>query len=181
MALCTASAVQAQITIGGNVYGGGNEGDLTGGTEVVVCAGDIQGNVYGGARQANVGGSTFVNIDGEHMSGDILINCVYGGNDIAGTIGTSNALPTHLKQAATNGIDKTYNAFVMSTKERTVTTVENEQTITTQPYKIYLGQLFGGGNGDYDYTSDNSPYKGMTRPELGKTYLEILGGSCVLL
>ena len=181
LSVWTVNAVQAQITIGGNVYGGGNVGDLDGATEVVICAGDIQGNVFGGARQANVGGSTFVNIDGEHMSGDILINCVYGGNDIAGTIGTSAAVPDDLQQTTDNGIDNSYNAFVLSTKERTVTTVENEQTVTTQPYKIYMGQLFGGGNGDYDYTSDNSPYKGKTRPELAKTYLEILGGSCVLL
>ena len=100
--------VQAQITIGGNVYGGGNEGDLTGTTEVIICAGDIQGNVFGGARQANVGGSTFVNIDGEHMSGDILINCVYGGNDIAGTIGTAETLPADLQQTTENSIDNTY-------------------------------------------------------------------------
>jgi len=175
------NTLQAQITIGGNVYGGGNKGDLTGTTEVVVCAGDIQGNVFGGARQANVGGSAFVNIDGEHMSGDILINCVYGGNDIAGTIGTADDLPDDLLQTTENGIDNTYNAFILSTPERTVTTGEGPGAVTTQPYKIYLGQLFGGGNGDYDYTSDDSPYKGMTRPELAKTYLEILGGSCVLL
>ena len=177
----SAIGAQAQITIGGNVYGGGNEGDLVGTTEVEICAGDIQGNVYGGARQANVSGSTFVNIDGEHMSGDILINCVYGGNDIAGTIGTADDLPTALTQTTENGIDNTYNAFILSTPERTETTGEAPNTKTIQPYKIYLGQLFGGGNGDYDYTSDDSPYKGMTRPELAKTYLEILGGSCVLL
>ena len=76
LALWTVTTVQAQITIGGNVYGGGNIGDTGSTTEVVICAGDIQGNVFGGARQANVGGSAFVNIDGEHMSGDILINCV---------------------------------------------------------------------------------------------------------
>ena len=54
---------QAQITIAGNVYGGGNAGDLAGKTEVFVYGGDIH-QVYGGARQANVGGSAFVHIDG---------------------------------------------------------------------------------------------------------------------
>lgn len=92
-----AVTAQAQITIGGNVYGGGNAGDMNGKTSVTVRAGDINGSVYGGARQANVGGHTFVNIDGENMSGDILINYVYGGNDIAGTIGTS-ILPTKTVQ-----------------------------------------------------------------------------------
>ena len=183
--LLAATVSQAQINIGGNVYGGGNEGNTGGGTSVTICAGDIQGNVFGGACQANVGGSAFVNIDGEHMSGDILINRVFGGNDVAGTIGTSATLPTGLTEATDNGINATYNAFVLTTPERKVTTTTGEPpsqvTTTTQPYKMYMGQLFGAGNGDYDYTSDNSPYKGMTRPELGKTYLEIRGGSCVLL
>ena len=179
--LLTAVAGQAQITIGGNVYGGGNVGDMSGKTEVVVCAGDIDGNVFGGARQANVGGSAFVHIDGEHMSGDILINQVYGGNDVAGTIGTSDNIPAALTQTSDNHIDNTYNAFVLTTQERTVTTDTGQQQTTTQPFKMYLGQLFGGGNGDYDYSSYDSPYKGMTRPELAKTYIEMRGGSCVLL
>ena len=52
--LClSASLVQAQITIGGNIYGGGNAGDLGGKTTVNIYAGDLH-NVYGGARQANV-------------------------------------------------------------------------------------------------------------------------------
>ena len=133
-----AVTAQAQITIGGNVYGGGNAGDMNGKTSVTVRAGDINGSVYGGARQANVGGHTFVNIDGENMSGDILINYVYGGNDIAGTIGTS-ILPTKtvekinqatseityeevplLTKAEENGIDDSYNSLVLTTKEKMV-------------------------------------------------------------
>ena len=86
MMFLAAVEVQAQITIGGNVYGGGNAGDLGGSTTVTVHAGDISA-VYGGARMANVGGYTFVNIDGAHASEDILITTVYGGNDITGTIG----------------------------------------------------------------------------------------------
>ena len=179
--LLTAVMAQAQITIGGNVYGGGNIGDMNGKTSVVICAGDIQGNVFGGARQADVGGSTFVNIDGKHMSGDILINMVYGGNDVAGTIGTSDSIPADLTEATEHHIDNTYNAFVLTTPERVDTIGEGQQAVTNQPFKIYLGQLFGGGNGDYDYESSDSPYQGMTRPELAKTYLEIRGGSCVLL
>ena len=36
MMFLAATAVQAQITIGGNVYGGGNAGDTGGNTKVVV-------------------------------------------------------------------------------------------------------------------------------------------------
>ena len=76
MLLSTMTA-QAQITIAGNVYGGGNAGDLGGKTEVLIYEGDIH-EVYGGARQANVGGSTFVHIDGEHASNYIVVDKLYG-------------------------------------------------------------------------------------------------------
>ena len=176
--LClSASLMQAQIIIGGNVYGGGNAGDLGGKTTVNIYSGDLR-NVYGGARQANVGGSAFLHIDGEHASNYIIIDKAYGGNDIAGTIGASAAIPEELtevgsKEQKKNEIDNTWNAFVRtSTKMNGTEEAEDAQ-------KIYIGQLFGGGNGDYDYTSNDSPYKGMTRPDLGKTYLELLGASIV--
>ena len=72
---------------------------------------------------------------------------------------------------------KKYSAFVLTTKERTVTEGTGESATTTQPYHIFIGQLFGGGNGDYDYTSTSSPYLGMIKPELSKTYLELRGGT----
>ena len=172
---CSMFNVYAQIVIGGNVYGGGNAGDTGGKTTVNIYAGDLH-NVYGGARQANVGGSAFLHIDGEHASSYIVIDKAYGGNDIAGTIGTSADIPTELTEVikdnmtdeekkGKNNIDNTWNAFLR------ISTKDNQKT--------YIGQLFGGGNGDYDYTSNDSPYKGKTRPELGKSYLELLGGSIV--
>ena len=94
--LLSMTMAEAQIVIGGSVYGGGNEGNVGGSAAVTVRAGDID-KVYGGARMANIAGNAFVNIDGEHASNYILINYVYGGNDIAGTIGTplqEFALPT---------------------------------------------------------------------------------------
>ena len=180
--LCTVVA-QAQITIGGNVYGGGNAGNTGKSTTVTVRSGDIN-EVFGGARQANVGGSAFVNIDGEHASDYIVINKVYGGNDIAGSIGSSATVPAELKETAENSIDNTWNAFVrISTKTEEVAGKLQE---TADAQKIYIGQLFGGGNGDYDYTSAKlkdgvtaNPYYGLNSPILGKTYLELCGGSIV--
>ena len=124
--LLAATSLQAQITIGGNVYGGGNKGDVDGNTTVTLRAGNLN-KVYGGARMADVGGRAFVNIDGAHAS-DFMLS----GAEASGA------------------------------------------------KKIYIGQLFGGGNGDYDYTTQsNNPYYGLAAPNLGKTYLEILGGSIV--
>ena len=169
--------MQAQITIGGNIYGGGNEGDTGGSTTVTVRAGDING-VFGGARMAEVEGSAFVHIDGEHAADSILINRVYGGNDIAGSIGSSESLPTELKHAEVNKVDKTWNAFVRISA-KTIEDANRKLVEVEKAPKIYIGQLFGGGNGDYDYISADSPYKGKLRPDLGKTYLEVVGGSIV--
>ena len=202
---CSMFNVYAQIVIGGNVYGGGNAGDTGGKTTVNIYAGDLH-NVYGGARQANVGGSAFLHIDGEHASSYIIIDKAYGGNDIAGTIGTSNTIPEELTEVGTkeqkkNEIDNTWNAFVrISTK--TVTTGTGDEAVTTEDpdaQKIYIGQLFGGSNGDYTvknpsvstsgkweiWTKDATPikvYENVVQPQLpdiGKTYLELLGGSIV--
>ena len=165
----SALSLQAQIKIAGSVYGGGNEGDVEGKTSVTVHAGDLN-EVYGGARKANVNGQAFVNIDGENASSYILANRVYGGNDISGTIGSSETVPDKLTAAADNGVTEDWNAFVRVSSSNT-TDKDN------QVGKVYLGQLFGGGNGAYDYTSGS--YEGLNKPELDKTYLEIVGGSIV--
>ena len=80
---------------------------------------NIQGNVYGGARQANVGGQSKVNIGAENH--DVIINAVFGGNDISGIVGEED-----------EGIDA-----IVKTTDGTK--------------KLFIGQLFGGGNGDYTY------------------------------
>ena len=194
------------IVIKGNVYGGGNAGNLGGKTTVTVNAGDIEGGVFGGARQANVGGRTFVHINGQEMSDNIIINAVYGGNDIAGTIGTSpDAVPEgvdrdkhHTDELTTN------NAFILTEPERTETksTTGNNNTTTTTttaPFHIFIGQLFGGGYGDYTYTAqkdgnnnvikdkegnilydvtvDGKAITGIRKPELNSTYVDIHGGT----
>ena len=187
--LLTSPLVKAQITIGGSVYGGGNAGNTGGKTSVVVRAGDLN-NVFGGARQANIAGSAFVHVSGDSISSDILINRVYGGNDISGSIGASSYLPEALRDTTKNNIDNTYNAFVLVSPERQQTTGEGDAAVTAQPHGIFIGQLFGGGNGDYDYTSatlapDNpenqeapaNPYYGKAKPDLAKAYLELRGGT----
>ena len=197
------SFVNAQIVIGGHVYGGGNAGNTGGNTTVTVHAGDLD-RVFGGARMADVKGRAFVNIDGAHASNYIVINRLYGGNDIAGTIGKSTIpLPTELApHAEKNKVDTTWNALVLiSTK--TVTTGEGATAVTSEAgdaQKIYIGQLFGGGDGEYEYGSkevttsegDKTVYYAvedgvevatsetpLTVPNLGKTFVDIHGGSIV--
>jgi hypothetical protein len=191
----------AQIKIAGSVYGGGNEGNVGGNTTVTLRAGDLN-KVFGGARMADIDGRSFVNIDGEHASDYMLINYVYAGNDISGTVGKKNetaipvaTLPDELTKTAENHIDATWDAYVRisnTTKKRTVKDEDNAEV--TKNLEIYIGQLFGSGNGDYDYqnvSGVHTIYKKGTNeviatttedfslPELKKTYLEILGGSIV--
>ncbi len=188
------------ITIGGNVYGGGKSGDLNGSTNVTVYAGEFK-DVYGGAQQANVAGRTFVNIDGEHASDDIFIVNVYGGNDVSGTIGEGNVTTTvpeeleNIWKSSADDNDKTKNKITNSTKSFVRTTASpdtetetitigtgaNAFTVKGDSKMFVVGSLFGGSNGDYDYTSETldgkaNPYYGLSVPELTSTYLEIKGG-----
>ena len=198
----TTMGVRAQITIGGNVYGGGNEGEVKGNATVTVHAGTLN-SVYGGARVANVGGRTFVNVDGEHATGDILAKAVYGGNDISGTIGQNakkeTTVPDSLKNVARTEADKTNfkkNAIDNTWKTFVRTGVSDSAVV--------IGSLYGGGNGDYEYpaptpkdgkyyhnvyhtprTSGDTPVitkitdtedRVFNVPDLSKTYLEITGG-----
>lgn len=92
--LLTVTTVQAQITIGGNVFGGARQAMVDGNASVTI---------HGG--KDNTGKSDMITITG-----------VYGGNDIAGT-------------------------------------VEGGSAVTTDGGNLlFVGQLFGGGNGDYEYT-----------------------------
>ena len=189
--LVAPTRVSAQIVIKGNVYGGGYAGNLGGKTEVSVYSGSIH-HVFGGACRADVAGSSFVHIDGEHASDYIIIDKVYGGNDIAGTIGTSAEVPAALTQATetANSVDNTWNTFVrVSTK--TVTTGEGDAKVTTaadDAKPVFMGQLFAGGNGDYTYsakkpngkydvTIDEETVEDVVKPEVSKAYLEVLGGT----
>lgn len=159
MTLLTVPAT-AQVVIGGDVYGGGNEGDVAKSAAVELKGGNIYGNVYGGARRADVGGYTFVNINGEGASDSIIVKGVYGGNDISGTIGsaqeTGEELPTVIN--AYDDISNEYNSFVYAS------------TNTARP--VIIGSLYGGGNGNYtdvDYTL-------VTKPELDRTCIILNGG-----
>ena len=170
-------------TVYQNVYGGGNQAELGGNTTVTLQGGDMQGDVFGGARMADIQGYSEVNVDGVNIKNDLVVNYVYGGNDISGTI--------HGEQTV-NGVGA--NAYVHSSAEKTAGTGETQK-------HIFIGQLFGGGNGDYHNTTTpdvydtggtltmvDVPAKGETdattatfsnlnKPELAKAYINIQGGT----
>lgn len=156
-------------TIGGNVYGGGNQGELEGNANVELKGGIVQGNVFGGARMADITGRTYVYINGEQASSALIVKGVYGGNDISGVIGTGGEVP--FTKATEVEVDNTWNAFVRAT----------QNTV----YPVIIGSLYGGGNGAYSYIANGTRYDvevdGNTftvdnLPELAKTYIELHGG-----
>ena len=219
------------IKIGGNVYGGGNKGKVDGNTRVTVKAGDIghtdkpdedrpltnpRGRVFGGARMADIGGNAFVNIDGENATGYMVINHVYGGNDVAGHIGTIPAnkkMPSELEEVIPEPTDEQLTEASLTREQwraaqKTANPKKNNVDKTWDSYvristgteKTYIGQLFGGGNGEFEYTDkDGTPFQDkdgnylvkegntviarsqtpFNKPELGKAYLEVVGGSIV--
>lgn len=175
-----------------NIYGGGNQADLRGSTNVILRGGKLKGTVFGGARLADIYGYSFVDIDGAQAKEDIVVSAVYGGNDIAGDIhaGGNLTIPSVFTLAGDNHINNEYNAFVHSSLE-----AANKH--------IFVGQLFGGGNGDYTYDpnpNDNSlldmseltdttlnanneivfaqhTFTVSKTPEVDKVYLELHGGT----
>ena len=153
-------------TINQNVYGGGNKADLMGTTHVTLQGGTLNEAVYGGSRLANIFGYSLVDIDGAHATKDLEIKAVYGGNDIAGHIEASNTWDWTLwtKMQIPSGI------FV-HTASNEITSIENGVAVTkynslvhaspeANGNQIFVGQLFGGGNGDYGtYTENPSTHK----------------------
>ncbi len=188
-----------------NIYGGGNEAALIGTTAVTLKGGDIQSTVYGGARVADINGYTLLHIDGADAKNDLIIKAGYGGNDIAGNISIPEegshwswirglSAPNVCTDAGTNGVNGTWNAFVVSTPS-----TDNPDDNNDAEHTVYVGQLFGGGNGDYTYdgtdgawtmsqlkqwdsqnntwNANNYTFDDITRkPEVRNVYLELKGG-----
>ena len=77
----TTLIIEGSTTVGGNVYGGGDESGVNGGTNILLTGTAIigsnqagTGDIYGGGNVASVGGDTQVSLKGGTVTGD-----VYGG------------------------------------------------------------------------------------------------------
>lgn len=160
------------ITIGGNVYGGGNRGDLKGTTTVVIQSGTVEGDVYGGARMANVTPTTSKDtvINGVTLSKDYATHVliwggnlknVYGGNDITGNItgGTNVEIYSNVNGDVYGGGNGSY--------------VYTDQTSLTDPAYADLHYTVGDGQ-----TSAQALYD--FRPNVDKTLVHITGKSATL-
>lgn len=151
--------ISGDATIFGNVYAGGNlasvgfpsgyfnstdipEGDArrtflpsTGFATVRMSGGRVAHNVYGGGNMASVYGHNEVIV-----SGGEIVGALYGGNDRAGSVGgmTSEDNPLNGTKASDGH-----------------TPLDNYVTYVLVTGAPTIGTVYGGGNGDYEY-SENS-------------------------
>lgn len=182
-------------TINQNVYGGGNKADLMGSTRVTLQGGTLNQAVYGGSRLANIFGYSLVDIDGAHATQDLVIKAVYGGNDIAGHIEASNTWDWTLwtKMQIPSGIFAHTGSYGITTIEGGVPVTQYNSLVHASPEAngnhIFVGQVFGGGNGDYgNYPPKpgtdsltvgalGTTFTVVSKPEVEKSYIELRGGT----
>lgn len=134
------------VTVGGNVYAGGNLAcvgftDFTanhalypqfvGWASVQMDGGHVCGDVYGGGNMASIYGSNEVKISGGTIDGGL-----YGGNDRTGQVAqiTNRVLPSEYALAS--------DGYTSLKKVKTYVSVTGSPTV---------GTVYGGGNGLYDY------------------------------
>ena len=133
-------------SVAGDVYGGGDAGNVVGTPQVNVvnkCNTTISGDVYGGGNAADVSG-TDVNIDG-----GIITGMVFGG-------GHGNNDPSDLKVADVNGnvdVDITggtiNKVFAGSNLNGTISgsvTLDINKSTATGACDMIIGEVYGGGN-----------------------------------
>ena len=128
---------------------------------------------------ANIEGGTWVEIE-DHSTDHFhaIIDRVFGGSDLSGSIGLSK----HTNK--TRGAEFAANTYVYINEAK-----HDDGTYTGFPL---IGEVYAGGNGDYGTPGSNGHYgggqvltrngemldlAGMRYPDLDSTYLEINGGT----
>ena len=148
------------VTINGgdnynNVYGGGKQALLVGNTRVSLVGGQVRNNVFAGACMANINGYALVDIKGSNAedADQLLIKAVYGGNDISGSIlnNIDDNKPTGYNFRVTEGLPTKLESFVFA-----------QPTATN----AFVGNVFGGGNGAYQYGGSEDSWS-VTMKDLG--------------
>ncbi len=154
----------AEIYIGGDVYGGGSKGIV--GTDGMFGTEDTRSQ----ANQTNV-----------VIRGGTIMGSVYGGGEMADVYGG-----THVNLDGANASDAIVISNVYGGNDKAGEVTGDALVESTygasETYPIYVNSLFGGGNGDYDYSShivdgeETNPYAGMSAPDIAKTTIQLLSG-----
>ena len=136
----------AQVTVNGNVYGGGNAADVGSYTEVNITHGTVSGNVYGGGfgESTVVTGSVTVNIGAKASDGTVSGDATITGDVYGGSAkGKVNATKT------VSGNNVTY-GLTTGNPTTQVNIYSTSNTASTGG----VGNIYGGGYGKDDTTDD---------------------------
>ena len=143
------------VAIDGDVYGGGDAGNVIGTTQVNVvnkCNSSIGGDVYGGGNAADVNG-TDVNIDGGVIAGRVF----GGGHGDKASLNVDENDHSHSDKVANVNGNTSVNitggtiskVFAGSNINGTITGTSNELIINksaTAACDMKIGEVYGGGN-----------------------------------
>ena len=166
------------------VFGGNNKGDLLLVPEIILLHGQV-GTVYGGCNQGamTASGSTLQTIEGydnigsyvrlretfvasadsTHVVDAIVTDAVYGGCRMNGV--SQNSL-VYVEGGNHSNVKIFGGSDISGTVENTSRVVVAGGTV---------GDVFGGGNGDYDYNT--APYQGLSLPYCNTSCVDMLGGT----
>ena len=165
------------------VYGGGNEAYMAGGTDIDMGCITYLKAIYGGAKNADVGGDINLTITSGHF------DRVFGGNNIGGVI--NGAITVNIEETGCNPIT-IGELYGCGNQARYTTPGSKHPTINVKSFTS-IGRIFGGGLGtsavvtgnptvnineivgehanvmDWPYHQTTKTEGGETVPDAGKT------------
>ena len=164
------------------IFGGNNEGDLSLVPDIILLRGQV-GTVYGGCNKGAMIGSRNITIGEETYSGIgsyVLLPHEYvaGGHTTSTTAVVKNAVyggckmngVTHNTLVLVQGRDYS-NVGIYGGCDISGDVAGTSQVIVNDGL---LGDLYGGGNGNYTYTGELA---GLSRPYCHETYVRLSGGT----
>ena len=123
-------------TVSNNIYGGGSQADVSENTSISLENGTVLNDVYGGGMQGNVGGNVTVNVSKANNTGTVTVgHDVYGGGALANT-NTAN-----------------FSLGANDAEDIDLTSVNSKHTVVNLYPKATIGHdVYGGGRGQAQNT-----------------------------
>ena len=123
-------------TVSNNIYGGGSQADVSENTSISLENGTVSNDVYGGGMQGNVGGNVTVNVSKANNTGTVTVgHDVYGGGALANT-NTAN-----------------FSLGANDAEEIDLTSDNSKHTVVNLYPKATIGHdVYGGGRGQAQNT-----------------------------
>ncbi len=170
----------------GTIFGGNNMGDLAIVPDIVLLNGQVN-TVYGGCNQgAMVGGKTVTAVNGDtytNVGSLVHLRSTYtgAGSNVAQTVKATVSGNVY-GGCRMNGVDHnslvlieggTHSCGIFGGSDISGTISGTSQVAVYAPSNV-RSNIYGGGNGNYDYTS--GPYNGMTAPISNESHVYLMGG-----